>query len=139
METVSNPESHGWEEKILSPGDKVFFTARTPRWGVAEFEFCHAFRRGELRAVRIYPLQQGVRWLNYIIDCHGRSDFQIRSFTYKGIDRPDVWRQFWCREHDGFVMRLYVPENANHFVVGYGDVHFDYEEQPNGTDTRPAT
>lgn len=125
--TTDEKPLKAWEEEVLAPGAKVFFRAMSPQYGSAEFEFCHVFKRGKLQTVYVYPKQQEVPNIYYRIDCHGRSEFCIGSWSHKGIDEPRVWRQFYCRDHKGFVMNVYVPKNANHFVVGYGDIHFDME------------
>lgn len=113
-----------WEEEELKPGARVFFHATHPRYGRAEFEFCHVFKRGKLQTVFIYPRQQEVAPIYYRIDCKGRSEFCVGSWGHHGLSEPRIWQQYYCREHKGFVMRVYVPPEATYFDVGYGDVHF---------------
>lgn len=124
------------ELKELKRGDKVFFKAIDDapggrNLGRAEFLFCPVWENGRLKKFYIYHAQQYDVKYYYVVKCDS-DDFQVDSWTHKGIDAPNIWLHFWCKEHECVGMRVSVPRNSNVFniqTLSTSGVHFDYEKE----------
>ena len=118
----------------LKEEEKIFFIPSTENYGSAEFMVCPVFKYGKLRDLFIYPRQQpdkgGTYWH---IKCWGQKAFQVRSWTHKGFENPNIWCNFWCNEHKCLSFDIYPPKKANYFsvsmFVGTLELLFDYEER----------
>lgn len=120
-------------EVVLNHGDKVWFEPMHPHYGHAGFQVCPQYIRGKLKRVFIYPRQQDINNLVYRVELSGQDIFSVNSWTFKGIDKPDIWMTGWCKEHKCQTLSVYVPRNANHFSCNTGSfwptLDFDYEEK----------
>ena len=121
------------KEKILNNGDKVFFTPLTEEYGLAEFQCCPIFKRGKLKEFYLHPDQQPDAKYYYKLDLnYSPYDFSIGSWTHKGIDSPQIWLHYWCKEHKCHGFRFYVPRNSNFFEVHFLSnlsINFGFEEK----------
>jgi hypothetical protein len=100
----------------LKPKDKIKFVPITERWGRAEFEICPVFKYGYLREIWIVPRQQEIHDTRYLLEIPKEfktREFSITAWTHKNIDLPDIWRNFWCKEHKTICFETYVPNNTN--------------------------
>jgi len=109
----------GPEEILLKDGDEVHFRWRTKNLGKAEFGFCPIFKRGKLKEIYIYPLQQEDCLTHYKIELGYQTDLSIESTSdllTRGQE-PFIWAHFWCKEHKCTSFRLYVPSESKKFIV----------------------
>jgi len=119
--------------KILKEGDIVEFKPKDDvegrgNLGHAEFDFCVKWKYGKIKEVLIYPRQQRNIKNYYKIKCGYATEFSIQSWTHKGIDKPDIWRINYCKEHKAINHSVYVPLNSNQFSFRLGsslDIRFD--------------
>ncbi len=91
--------------------EKLPFQFMHERYGRAEFEICAKFHRGKVSEVWVIPRQQDV---DYIYQYKPPTPFStaISYSGYDGLDYPNVWYQYWCKEHKTMCVRLYVPNDA---------------------------
>lgn len=95
----------------LTDDTKIPFVWMRQDYGRAEFEVCAKFIRGKISEVWIYPKQQ-------VSDCYYHYkplkpySTAISYSGYDGLEYPNVWYQYWCKEHKTMCVRLYVPTNA---------------------------
>jgi hypothetical protein len=118
------------KEIILKENEKYFFIPITKNLGRAEFGVCPVHRRGKLKEIFIYPLQQEDRSYYYKAIVHHADSFQFESYSHKGIDPPRAWIYSWCREHKTISFRIYVPNNSNYFTIMNlitFSIYFDYD------------
>jgi hypothetical protein len=112
-------------ERILHDGDIVPFTARTQKYGTAEFCFCLVYRRGKLIEIVITPMQQPDATEFFRLAAHGAQSFSANSWTHRGVSNPWAWHHFWCTEHRCPAFALYAPTEATQFEVRHGsDIYF---------------
>ena len=109
-----------WKPKYLEHGDNVSFKAIHKEYGVAEFIVCPLMKRGKITELRLYPAQQdNPKGIYYAIKCHKNVDsFSIKSWV--GINTPDCWMNFWCKEHKTMETICSVPSNASWFYIHMG-------------------
>lgn len=79
--------------------------------GRAEFVICQNWKYGRLKKFFIYPSQQRDVKFAYFVNCNSTA-LRISSWTHKGIEEPEVWLSFYCKDHKGFGQRVYVPRNS---------------------------
>jgi len=105
-------------EKILKNGDVISFIPSTREYGIAEFSACPMFRRGKLKEIIIWPLQQpkAKYYYKYIFN-NPPQDFSFISVVSKGISEPKIWLHFWCKQHKCHSFRMYVPPESNCFRI----------------------
>lgn len=90
----------------------IQFDDMHPMYGRAEFQICPIFKYGKLKKVIIYRVQQETNEI-YEIKAQGQKEFQICSWQHKGVDNPNIWREFWCKEHKTICHEVYVPKDTN--------------------------
>lgn len=120
--------------KIILKENEIYkFIPVTTNLGVAEFTCCPVYKRGKLKKFFMYPQQQNVDYY-YEIEFHkyNPNSFQIKSWEHKGIQKPSIWLQFWCKKHKCNSFRLYVPRNSNYFTIdclSTFSINFDYKKE----------
>ena len=97
----------------LKEGDKIKFVPCTDKYGRAEFVFCPIFKYGKLKKVYIYPVQQPDKECYYEVDCQDQVEFQISSWTHKGLEHPNIWMTMWCKEHKAVSYRVYFDKKCD--------------------------
>lgn len=101
----------------VKDGSVIPYVWKTERLGRAEFQFCPIWKYGKLRELFIYPKQQENKsnyWHLHGLKC---IDFQLKSWTHKGIENPWAWLYFWCEEHKCMGMNVYVPLDTSKLLV----------------------
>jgi len=98
-------------DKDYSP--KISFKDVHKDYGRAEFEIRPIFKYGKLKEFLIYPKQQETNVFYYVIEAQNQREFQISSWTHKGFANPNIWLEFWCKEHKTICHRVYVPKDTN--------------------------
>ena len=111
------------KEHILKDGEKVYFKWRDPtpggsNLGRAEFSFCPVYKRGKLKEMVIWPIQQRN------VDTYYKAVFEyspldISIHSNPGLDDPKIWLHFWCKMHKCAGFRLYVPTDSKYFQVEF--------------------
>lgn len=128
-------KNHKLKRKILKSNDIIFFEPMSDSLGHAEFEICPVFKRGKMTEIFIYPRQQpNVKYYYYYKVDYKPVDFSINSWTHKGIDMPEVWLNYWCKEHKCVTFVVYVPIKSNCFMLktlSNLSITFDYKQLPN--------
>ena len=81
-------------------------------YGHAEFDICPVFKYGKLKKVLVYRRQQGTNEV-YEIESQGQKEFQITTWTHKGYDVPNIWRNWWCKDHKTISSSVYVPKQTD--------------------------
>ncbi len=135
------------ELKEITFNDKIFFIWLTKMYGRAEFQFCPVFKRGIMTDLYIYRRQQPQEpEQGYHIDLSKDPHWKIDCFSLESeiyFDKPDTWRNFWCKEHKTISFETYVPSETKFIQFegfsdniriqfrknGYGDVHFQSKEE----------
>ena len=92
---------------------KIIFKDMHERFGHAQFQFCPIFKYGRLKKVMIYRIQQEEKDKVYELECQGQKEFQICTWTHKGLVHPNIWREFYCKEHKAICHDVYVPLGSN--------------------------
>ena len=123
-------------EKVLQTGDVVIFDpcdSKAPSpgqsYGRAEFFICLVWKYAKLKMFFVYPARQRDVKYFYRIECGFSDSFSVQSWTHKGIQKPEVWLHFWCKEHKCPAIKVYVPANSNQFtvqVLSTAGIDFDY-------------
>lgn len=82
-------------------------------YGRAEFEICIMWKRNKISEVFIYPKQQDV---NHYYHYKPKNPYStsISYSGYQGLDSPEIWFQYWCKDHKTVCTRLYVPEDSKY-------------------------
>lgn len=119
--------------KVLKEGDIVRFKPKDDveggsNLGHAEFDFCVKWKYGKIQEIFIYHTQQRNIKNYYKVECGFATELSIQSWTHKGIDKPNIWRIKYCKEHKAINHSVYVPINSNHFSIRLGssiDIRFD--------------
>ncbi len=102
-------------KKELKNGSVVTFKPITEKYGRAEFFICPIWKRGKIKELFIYPVQQPDA-KNYFVIKSGFSDsLCINSEAYK--EEPRIWITGWCKEHKTTFLRFYVPKDCDFFTV----------------------
>ena len=91
---------------------KIKFDDMHPKYGHAEFQICPIFRYGKLKKVILYRSQQETSE-GYEIPAFNQKEFQICTWTSQGFEHPNIWREFWCKEHKCICHEVYVPKGTN--------------------------
>ena len=109
------------EEKVINFGDKIEYITRTQKYGEAEFILCPVFRRGKIKELYIFPLQQPDAKHFYKLVPGGK--YQSIYFSAHYTDDPRVWVTYWCKEHKCYSLEFYVPSEGDSFTVesNFGD------------------
>ena len=97
-------------EKGYNPVIK--FEPMHKKYGRVEFEICPIFQYGKLKKVLVFRRQQETNEC-YEIEAQDQKEFQIMSWTHKGVDNPNIWRNFWCKDHKTICFNVNVPNNTN--------------------------
>jgi hypothetical protein len=111
-------------ERELKDGEQIPFIWMTKRYGRAEFVFCLHYLRGKLDKVYITPMQQPDAKEKFILPQYGQETFSANSWTHKGLNDPNIWLHYWCKEHKAPAFNLYVPDGSTHFDVTGNNIHF---------------
>ncbi|MEK0338014.1 MAG: hypothetical protein QQN41_11330 [Nitrosopumilus sp.] len=82
------------------------------RYGRAEFDICPIFKYGKLKKIFVFRRQQETDEC-YEIEAQDQKEFQINTWTHKGFDNPNIWMNFWCKDHKTICFRVYVPPRTN--------------------------
>jgi hypothetical protein len=81
-------------------------------YGRAEFQICVQWKRRRVEDLWIYPKQQErVPDEYWHAKINGRSN-SVALTGYDGLDYPNVWYTFWCKEHKCQALELYVPSES---------------------------
>lgn len=106
--------------KKITVKNTISFVDLSQMYGRAEFTFCPVFKHGKCDTIYIQALQQEredkffvLELKDYKINC-----LHIESWSYKGIEAPRIWRQFWCKEHKCLTNEVYVPPKTSKIVFG---------------------
>lgn len=119
------------KEIKLKDGDVVKFKPFSSRLGRAEFAVCPIYKRGILKKILLYPVQQKDMNLYYSYTFEYKPiSWSISSWGHKNIEHPKIWNHYWCKEHNCLGFRLYVPKESNCFTVSTlstFSIYFDYK------------
>lgn len=109
----------------------IRFKPMHDRYGHAEFEICPVFKYGKLKKIFVFRRQQETSEC-YEIEAQGQKEFQIMTWTHKGFDVPNIWMEFWCKEHKTICHRVYVPKQTDIIVfdnLSTFGIRFDKEKK----------
>ena len=107
----------------------IRFKALHDRYGRAEFDICPIFKYGKLKKIFVFRRQQDKAEC-YEIEAQGQKEFQIGTWTHKGFDVPNVWRNWWCKDHKTIAFSVYVPPQTDIITfdcLSTFGIHFDKE------------
>ena len=90
----------------------IRFKPRHDKYGHAEFTICPIFKYGKLKKVFVFRRQQDTSEC-YEIEAQDQKEFQIGTWTHKGFDVPNIWMNWWCKEHKTIAFAVYVPIQTN--------------------------
>ena len=91
---------------------KIPFKDMHEKWGHAEFHICPIFKYGKLKKVMVYRAQQETNEC-YEIPAFGQKEFQIYTWKSEGFEHPNIWKEFYCKEHKTICHEVYVPRGTN--------------------------
>lgn len=113
-------ETNNLKRIVLKDGDQHPFEWKSDRLGRAVFTFCPQFKRGKLVKMTIHPKQQENIDHYYEWEGIGKRYFTIQG--YQGLEDPNTWSHFYCKEHKCQSFHLYVPPESKYlwFTV-FGD------------------
>jgi len=94
--------------------DKIEFTPMTDNYGHAEWILCPVFKYGKLKKICLHPLQQPDKsGIIYEIETHNQKEFAIKTWQHKGMEFPNIWRNWWCKEHKTIAFDFYIDKRCN--------------------------
>lgn len=93
-------------------GPEIRFKPMHKDYWHAEFDICPVFKNGKLKKVFVCRRQQGINEC-YEIEAQNQKEFQIATWTFKGFDLPNIWMNWWCKEHKTIGFSVYVPKQTN--------------------------
>lgn len=106
------------KEIILKDEDIINFVPFTKEYGMAEFAICPVVKRGKLKEIFIYLLQQeNIEHYYRIPTNKNTSSWSVRSWTHKGLSDPKIWIMYWCKEHKCQSFRVYPPKGSTNFSI----------------------
>lgn len=119
-----------WIEKIIVAEEKIDFVPMTQEYGRAEFIFCPVYKYGKMKELYIYPKQQPDAKFYYKFELkYTPLDFSISSWAHQGMDDPNIWLMFWCKEHKCMSFSVYVPIQAKSFHIStYSNLRVQFEK-----------
>lgn len=120
-------------EVKLANEEEIPFEWLSTDYGRAEFTICPVFRRGKLVKCVIYPRQQPKADKFFVWEGQASGlNFQ----GYQGLDSPNIWRTFWCKEHGCHSIELYVPTDSKilwfNLSIGFLSIGFLKTSNHNG-------
>lgn len=115
-----------WVKSTVGPGTSFRFVGRTAKYGVAEFIICFVYKRGKLQKYIVSQLQQ--EDTNQWIVETKTEGFTCFAYTHQGLSECKTWAFGWCKEHNGPLVRLYAPREANLITLDYDGIKFSRVE-----------
>ena len=116
-------------EKGYNPVIK--FEPKHENYGSAEFDICPIFKYGKLKKIFVFRRQQETSEC-YEIEAQDQKEFQISTWTHKGFDIPNIWRNWWCKDHKTIAFSVYVPQQTDILVfdsLSTFGMYFDKEDK----------
>lgn len=102
----------------LKSRETISFVPMTTYFGRAGFVFCLKYEDIKLTNIFITPKQQPFSKERFVINCYENIKYLFTtSWIHKYIQPPDIWRHFWCPDHQAPAFELYVPNNSDCFLV----------------------
>lgn len=106
------------EEHVIQFGAKIKYIEETSNLGRAEFTICTVFKRGFIRELYIYHLQQEDIKQYHVLRPEGKFyQLGFSAFRNGAMLSPNIWVTMWCKEHKCHSLRFYVPDGCNSFQV----------------------
>lgn len=99
------------------------FIWMTKQYGHAEFIICPIIKRGKMKKVMMYPVQQPEAKHYYEVthpDGWSGIDFGTYLKNNNQLEKPWVWNTHYCKEHKSHSFRLYVPRESTGFFITSG-------------------
>jgi hypothetical protein len=108
------------EYKEITFEDKISYTQMTHDYGRAEFEICPVFKYGRITDLFIVRAQQPAEkeqgyHMNLLKELPSYRINELMIEAQFGLDKPDVWRNWWCKIHRAVCFETYVP-NGSTFI-----------------------
>lgn len=95
--------------------EKIHFTRKTKKYGVAYFEFCFEINKeGKIEKVFITPSQQPNKKHGWVIEAGVSTGYAIE--VGKNIQLHPIWYNihgFYCEEHNSMRINVATPENTS--------------------------
>lgn len=100
--------------KEITLQESIPYNYLTKIYGRAGFVICPIFKRSILTDLYIYRVYQPQE-PNKAYHIPVPKEYKLNCFTIDseyGYDNPNIWQNFWCKEHRTISFKIYVPNNT---------------------------